>query len=117
MREKAFEKLTSYTNHWKAYIYKGEFADSDLWLLNVWSDVDIDALTYSIPNQSGNESPRITAELKRKAKRQIEVGYENYPFGYFVLETKIRWKDLKGRWIPENNLSFKVNQLIKDQIK
>ena len=26
LREKAVEKLTAYTNHWKAYIYKAEFS-------------------------------------------------------------------------------------------
>ena len=114
LREKAFEKLTAYTNHWKAYIYKAEFSDYDIWLRNTWSDADIDTLVYGIPNQFGSETPRVIAELKRKAYRDSEEGFETYPYGYYTLETKIRWQDLKGNWIGENYLTFTASQLVKD---
>tara|TARA_Y100000590_G_scaffold462535_1_gene626883 strand:- start:1170 stop:1652 length:483 start_codon:yes stop_codon:yes gene_type:complete len=117
LREKAFEKLTAYTNHWKAYIYKAEFSDYDIWLRNTWSDADIDTLIYGIPNQFGSETPRVIAELKRKAYRDSEEGYESYPYGYYTLETKIRWQDLKGNWIGENYLTFTSSQLVKDELE
>tara|TARA_Y100001970_G_scaffold33925_1_gene42145 strand:- start:102 stop:584 length:483 start_codon:yes stop_codon:yes gene_type:complete len=116
LREKAFEKLTAYTNHWKAYIYKAEFSDYDIWLRNTWSDADIDTLVYGIPNQFGSETPRVIAELKRKAYRDSEEGFETYPYGYYTLETKIRWQDLKGNWIGENYLTFTASQLVKDEL-
>jgi len=117
LREKAVDKLTTYTNHWKAYIYKAEFTDYDLWLRNTWSEPDIDTLTFGIPNKFGNETPRVVAELRRKAKRESEEGFISYPYGYYTLETKIRWRDLEGDWIRENSLSFKTSQLVKDELK
>ncbi len=117
LREKAVGKLTAYTNHWKAYIYKAEFTDYDLWLRNTWSEPDIDTLIYGIPNKFGNETPRVVAELRRKATRESEDGFSTYPYGYYNLETRIRWKNLEGDWIRENSLSFKTSQLVKDELK
>ena len=117
IREKAYEKLTAYTNHWKAYIYKAEFSQYDVWLHNTWSDVDIDTLLYGIPNQFGSETPRVIAELKRRAFRETEEGFVTYPYGYYTLETKIRWQNLKGRWLSENYLTFTTSKLVKDELE
>ena len=117
LREKAVEKLTAYTNHWKAYIYKAEFSQYDVWLHNTWSDVDIDTLLYGIPNQFGSETQRVIAELKRKAFRETEEDFTTYPYGYYTLETKIRWQNLRGRWLSENYLTFTTSQLVKDELE
>ena len=94
-----------------------KFSDYDIWLRNTWSEADIDTLIYAIPNQFGSETPRVIAELKRKAYRDSEEGYEYYPYGYYTLETKIRSQDLKGKWIGENYLTFTSSQLVKDELE